>query len=37
MSNDDRGCIPKWGELPVEQYLIARSLTGQSYCAQKGH
>ncbi|KAL4759195.1 uncharacterized protein BDW70DRAFT_169594 [Aspergillus foveolatus] len=24
MSNEDRGYIPKWGELPVEQYLIAR-------------
>ncbi|KAJ6022825.1 hypothetical protein N7499_008144 [Penicillium canescens] len=22
MSNDDRGYIPQWGELPVEQYMI---------------
>jgi hypothetical protein len=26
MSNGDRGYIPKWGELPVEQYMMARFL-----------
>ncbi|OKP00019.1 hypothetical protein PENSUB_8217 [Penicillium subrubescens] len=24
MLNDDRGYVPKWGELPVEQYMMAR-------------
>jgi hypothetical protein len=32
MLNDDRGYVPKWGELPVEQYMMARYLT--KYFAQ---
>ncbi|KAJ5985571.1 hypothetical protein N7522_012767 [Penicillium canescens] len=34
MSNDDRGYIPQWGELPVEQYMIAR-FPYRLYCTRR--